>query len=277
MFFTKLFLVLALVMLAGQQLSADSANDFAQDPNDVPAPSSTTRPQAPSSSASPPVAPSSTSNDAQSDRVPAADQPIDANESPTCDTPGVKANYVNYVLVSTWDVYVGSGPVSSPLQHLKIVAIIAHLKAANEKPIYDTPGTAKYTKLADSLLAGEKILLTKLERVYSTRCEANVYKTLLCRGLIDLEVMPNLNNDVPLPEIDTAFTPELFKEAKTYATQLFLKAWKHHKQQFDWKTLEADMSSTILKFKQSPFYTFESIEAKDVEIWVLSGMETVEK
>ena len=281
MFFTKLFLVLALVMLAGHQLSADSANDFAQDPNDVPAPSPTTWPQAPSSSASPPVAPSSASNDAQSDRVPAAEKPIDANESSTYDTPDAEADetdeadHVNYILTNDCDSYVGSGPLDIDLQHLKIVAIIAHLKAANEKPFYNTPGTAKYTKLADSLIAGGKISLIKLEPLF-TPAEAMFNKGVLFRCLIGLKLIPNLNNEVPLPDIETFLTPDDLETSKRYVARLYLDELPHA-QHFDLKILEADMSSTILKFKQSPIYTSESIEAKDVAIWVLSGMETVEK
>ena len=283
MFFTKLFLVLAFVMLAGQQLSVDSANDFPRLDNpspttQPPAPSPTTQPQASSSNASPPVDPSSTSNDARFIRISVNGRPIYPKESSTDDIPGVETDevdYMNYILSNGRDYYVSAGTLGIDLQHLKIVAIIAHLKAANEKSINFTASTAKYEKFADSLIAGDIIALIKPGPV-STRDEATFTSAILTQYLLEaVKLIPNVNDEV-LPDIETVLTPEEIESDKGYATKLIFDAWPH-KQLFDLEDLEADMSCTIFKFKQSPFYTLKSIEAEHIEIWALSGMETVKE
>ena len=255
MFLSKLFLALALLLLAGQQLSAEPTD------ND--------------SGASSPCVP-----------------PYDAYLE-DLSNPDAKRDHVNYELISNgYDYFVGMGPRSRPLQHLQIIAIIAHLKAENEKPIYFPPETAQYETFADSLIAGGRIELIKYEQTV-TAVESYLGKTILMGVLASLKMDPrfgivsemigsSLNYYAPesLRDVKHIFTKEKFELAKKAAYDKVLERLKSpNKLHFDLKAVEAMAASAITEFKQSEFNALDFVNAKDVEKWVLrgTGQESIER
>lgn len=282
MFFSKLFLVLVLVLLTGQQLSADPHDHAPQQPgNPGSVPQSQARP-----TAEPPVAPINDAPPSPTNRIPAADQPIDADASSIpcrppydayldemCD-PDAKRDHLNYILTNGRDFYVGMGPLSRPLQHLQIIAIIAHLKAANEKPVHFQPDTAQYETLANSLIVGGQIRLFKLDQPTVTAGESFYIKMILFRLLTDMKMFPNLNHLIPQPDLDYYTTPEQLKIFKYDVAGAVLRSMESANHPiFDWKTAEAEATSAILEFKQSHFNALDFVSAKDVEKWILNGTE----
>ena len=231
MFFTKLFLALVLVLLIGQQLSADPVNDVHR-PGNVP--------QARPSTTEPPVAPSGSSN--------LCSPPYDADHPDAED-------HVNYVLTNGRDYYVGMGPLNRPRQHLQIIAIIAHLKAANEKPVYFPTDTARYEKLANSLIAGQRITLVRLDEPLASAGQSLLWEAILFRVfLVDLNLIPNLNSEVPVPDLEHFLALELIEKGKQMVEKWFWQSLDlPHQRTFDWKEAEAEATNAILEFKQSQF------------------------
>ena len=242
----KLSIILVLLLLIGERLFAELANDFAPSSGNVPEPrtrSSTTSPLFGSS-----------------------DQVKDAIFDDT-----EKADHVTYIMTIAQDLYVGMGPANRPRQHLQIITIIAHLKAANEKRIVSHPSTAKYEKPADSLIAGHDVgFITLKPNRLITASEAHISKAFLYRALDERKgLTPTLNSEVPLPSLEYVRTPEQLKTGKEAAFTLLKRSMKRQIPVFGLKVVESWTANTIRKFKQSQLYASDSINAKDVEQWVL--------
>ena len=255
MFLSKLFLALALLLLAGQQLSAESAGN---------------------------------NSGASSSCVPPYDAYLDdLNNS------DAKRDHANYVLINDYSHYfVGMGPVGRLQQHLQIIAIIAHLKAANEKPIYFSADTAQYETFADSLITGGRIEVMKYESPV-TAVESYLSKTIILQIIAKMKmeaslgIMPkfwgsSLNYYAPesFLDLEHIFTSEKLISA-ILATQDSVGELVEsgNKLYFDLETVEAMAASAITEFKQSQFNSPDFVNAKDVEKWVLrgTGQESIER
>ena len=232
----KLFLILAIVLFIGQQLLADLSNDFVHSLGDVPQ----LKPQ---------------------------------SKPPSENGAEEVADHVNYILTAASGTYAGMGPENRPQQHLQIIAILAHLKAANEKPIYFQLGTAKYKKPANDLIAGRRIGLYKLKYRPITAKQALYVKALIYRVLEDKsEIPPTLNSEVPLPDLEYSYAPETLERARRDVELMMEHSVDSaHLPTFDWDTVEMMAASEILSFKQSQLYAGDFIDAKDVVQWVLDG------
>ena len=307
MFVSKLFLVFALMLLVGQQLSADPVDYFGYDfetefanPGGVsqvhpsaPEPSqvhSSATAEAPSSATDPlPQAPS-TIDDAESDRTPAR-QPIKPYAPPSKSClqkywaylkermgPNAKRDHLNYFLGSGDDMFVGMGPLNRPLQHLQIIAIIAHLKA-DEKLVYFPPDTAQYDLLSDALIAGRKIKIFKFDQNIVPAGDALFFKMVMIRNFANAKVPPNLNYYAPGPNLDEITDPKLLSMAGRVVVEMFGEQMDSASRQFFcWKTAEEAAKHEINEFKQSKYNALDFVNAKDVEKWVLrgTGLESIE-
>ena len=184
------------------------------------------------------------------------------------------ADHVNYILTTDKDNYVGMGPVNRPQQHLQIIAIIAHLKETNEKPIHFQSDTAKYEKPADRLLDDRVIGVIKIQFRLLTARDALRMKALLYRVQEEIGIHPSLNSEVPLPNLEQCIDPVLFEGAKREAMDLIENSLDlDHLPIFDWTTVEWMAADAIANFKRSKLYAGDFINAKDVEKWVLDGAQ----
>ena len=254
----KLSVILVLVLLIGERLFAELTDDLVHSSGNGPSskPQSKrqskqqSKPQSKRQSESEPQAPSTTNW-----------------------LYGETADHVNYILTTRFDNYAGMGPVGRPQQHLEIIAIIADLKAANEKPIRFQPGTAKYEKPADELIAGRPIELIQLNRFHQLPADLALrIKAVLYRVLEEKKMYPSLNSEVPLPELEYSHTPEELRSFKKAVTLLIERALDlADLPVFVWEDVQATAADAIRKFKQSQLYAGDFINAKDVEQWVLEG------
>ena len=243
MFVSKLFLVFALVLLVGQQLSADPVDyfdyDFPRQPIDADA----------------------LSNMCQ--------QKYNASYFEALNE---KRDHLNYVLGTDDEMFVGMGPLNRPLQHLQIIAIIAHLKAA-DKLVYFPPDTAQYEALADALIAGKGIKILKLDQPTITARESLFIKWTILRAFRDFsDMLPSNLNYAQGPNLDEILAPEVLESVMLTVFEEFLQRVKSANPQFFyWKTAEEAAESEIIGFKQSQYNALDFVNAKDVEKWVLRG------
>ena len=253
----KLSVILALVLFIGQQLFAVFTDDFARSNGNGPR--------------------SKRQSKRQSTRQSKPQPEPQAFPSTTNWLFGEAGDHVNYILTTRSDSYAGMGPVGRPQQHLEIIAIIAHLKATNEKPIrFSGRSTAKYEKPADELIAGGKIgffLITELHQIPAHL--ALLIKAFAYRVLEEQKIYPTLNSEVPLPELEFSNPPEKLRGFKNGVVAMIetVLDLADVSPRFTWEDVQATAADAIRKFKQSQVYAGDFINAKDVEQWVLDGAQ----
>ena len=177
---------------------------------------------------------------------------------------------LNYIWTNGRDYYVGMGAEDRPLQHLQITAIDTSITSSNPRPniSYRQPTTRKYHTFSKSLTAGGKIGLIELDQPMVTAGEALYIEALAFRVLVDLNLIPTLNVQAPMPYLEYFLTSEQLKTAKLYVLGLLAKS--DHRQTFDQEAAETLAAASIVKFKESDYYNDKHIFAKDIVIWITS-------
>ena len=262
MFASKLFFVLALLLVGQQALASPTdyfhlKTEFANSGNVSQVRPSTTNPDASPS----PCVPHQSYFD-YLDEV----------------NPNAKRDHLNYMLMNDNNTFVGMGPLNRPIQHLEIVAIIAHLKAA-DKEVYFPGSTAQYETLADSLIAGGRIKLISLHKPLVSADEAFFTTAFLFRMLAKWKMCPNLNYYIPAPYLEQITTPKQFLMSYSDVQNKVLERMdSEFREFFDLEMVKELAADAIIEFEESEFNDPEFVNAKDVEKWVLrgTGQESIE-
>lgn len=198
-------------------------------------------------------------------------------------------SYYVYIVTNGRDYYVGKGIGDQRFQALYTTGTLLHLIDEGKQILYSKTrqeGTAcmeetKLETLTKTLDAGEQVSVYQILPL-TTEGRALFNQALLFRLLKKEGFQPNMNNYVPIPDLEKVFTADQLDKLMSYIGYRLSKAVSNSDQieVFNSKRVLTLSEPAFVEFKNSPLYKSgaESFESKAVEAAVsarLAGSDPV--